>query len=709
MPLTFDMTRFRTLLQRHARVFLTSCAGILALVAVILGIVYTSFKSIALDSVAWQYSDFAGQLDSLSELISASVRNYGMQVFYDPSVQALREGQDLSKLDQVYYLRSLGSYISSNDFVDSIQVYNRSTGYIYSTDSNVVSAPIDQYADQEAAQLFSSLTSDMRMCPIRRTAFSKGDERMRQYYSFLFFETTPEDEPTGGALMLDVDYHRYLNTLLAFDHQGYCVLLDENGSPLNEPEETVVQQASLFFQEIRNSEQGENGYLLKKLDGQQMVCLHFRMNAPGWYYLKIMPLDECVPRLLEFRNSLIAVILLAFLLLAVCGISILLFLYFPVYQVRTTLQKVGFSSRKGELAGQVSQLAQQSREYQQANTLQAILEGRASQDGPHLTPPFILAILETCQPDHARQLLSERCPCALGYHQNGCEVLLLSGIGAAEARDLWKELTKEPGRRCFYGAVRSSEHELPACYEMLCELRRQKFWQPEQRIFPEDGFPPRNAHSSFSEAMGNDLITALRADDLSRARLAWENIKAAIRDDSYREQLFAFRRVAALTEGLLPPLKPLLEDSFWEQLRDIHDLDIRFDAAFQAIIQNNLEQRRNRIQQLSQQVVNRIESGYSDSNLSPTRIADEMGMSSAYLGRLFRESMQQSISQYISQVRIQKAEELLRTTDTSVESIAGSVGFSNVKYFYVVFKNLTGQTPMQYRKSRVEYPDVMEP
>ena len=209
--------------------------------------------------------------------------------------------------------------------------------------------------------------------------------------------------------------------------------------------------------------------------------------------------------------------------------------------------------------------------------------------------------------------------------------------------------------------------------------------------------------------MGNDLITALRADDLSRARLAWENIKAAIRDDSYREQLFAFRRVAALTEGLLPPLKPLLEDSFWEQLRDIHDLDIRFDAAFQAIIQNNLEQRRNRIQQLSQQVVNRIESGYSDSNLSPTRIADEMGMSSAYLGRLFRESMQQSISQYISQVRIQKAEELLRTTDTSVESIAGIVGFSNVKYFYVVFKNLTGQTPMQYRKSRVEYPDVMEP
>lgn len=702
MRLKFDIARFRALLQRHARFFLMSCASILALVAIILGIVYTSFKSIALDSVAWQYSDFAGQLDSLSDLISASVRNYGMQVFYDPLVQTLREGKNFSKLDQVYYLRNLGSYISSNDFVDSIQVYNRSTGYIYSTDSNVVSAPIGQYADQEAARLFRSLTSDMRMCPIRRTAFSESDERMREYYSFLFFETTPDDEPTGGVLMLDVDYHRYLNTLLAFEQQGCCVLLDGNGKPLTEPEEIVAQQAALFFQDIRSGEQEENGYLLKKLNGQQMVCLHFRMNIPEWYYLKIMPLEECVPRLMEFRNSLIIVILLAFLLLVVCGTSILLFLYFPVYQVQAALQKVGLS-RKGELAGQVSQLAQQSREYQQANTLHTILEGRASRDGAPLTPPFILAILETDQPDRARQLLLEQCPGALRYHQNGCEVLLLSGIGTAEARPLWEELTKEPGSNCcFCGAARLTESELPACYETLCEMQKQKFWHPEQRVFPEDSFPPRKAHSSFSEAMGSNLTAALRADNLAQARLAWENIKTAVQNDSYREQLFAFRRVAAVIEGLLPSLKPLLEDSFWEQLRDIRELDTRFDTAFQSIIQNNQEQRRNRIQQLSQQVVRRIETGYADPNLSPTRIADEMGMSGAYLGRLFREDMQQSISQYISQVRIQKAEELLRTTDTSVESIAGSVGFSNVKYFYVVFKNLTGQTPLQYRKAQTE-------
>ena len=44
-------------------------------------------------------------------------------------------------MGQVYALRELDSYVSSNDFVDSIQVYNRDTGSIYSTDSNVISAP----------------------------------------------------------------------------------------------------------------------------------------------------------------------------------------------------------------------------------------------------------------------------------------------------------------------------------------------------------------------------------------------------------------------------------------------------------------------------------------------------------------------------------------------------------------------------------------
>ena len=240
------MSPIYNLLRRHAKTFLTAFACILIAVACILGLVYSAFQSVVLDSVALQHRDFVGQLDSISGILSATVRNYGMQVFYAPSVLTLRGDKTLDKMGQVYALRELDSYVSSNDFVDSIQVYNRDTGSIYSTDSNVISAPIDKYADQDAAELFRSLTPDLRMRPIRRTAFSDDPVRVRSYFSFLFFETTSEDEPTGGALMLNVDYDRYLNTLLSFNGQGDCILLDETGALLTAGREELQPLIPLF-------------------------------------------------------------------------------------------------------------------------------------------------------------------------------------------------------------------------------------------------------------------------------------------------------------------------------------------------------------------------------------------------------------------------------------------------------------------------------
>ena len=133
--------------------------------------------------------------------------------------------------------------------------------------------------------------------------------------------------------------------------------------------------------------------------------------------------------------------------------------------------------------------------------------------------------------------------------------------------------------------------------------------------------------------------------------------------------------------------------------KDIQTLDTIFSDAFRKIVRNNRELHRQHIDQLASQVVRQIEQPYADSDLSPTRIADSLGMSSAYLGRIFRESTQTSISQYLNQTRIRRAEELLRETEQPVETVAGLVGFSNPKYFYVVFKNITGQTPLQFRKA----------
>lgn len=693
-----DLSAARGLLRRHAKTFLTTFACILVAVAVILGLVYTSFQSIVLDSVARQHRDFAGQLDAFSGILSTAVQNYGMQIFYAPSALQLREGTATSKMEQVYAMRELGSYVSSNDFVDSIQIYNRESGYVYSTDSNVISAPVGQYADRNAAELFSSLTADLRMRPIQRTAFPEDPVRTRQYFSFLFFETTSEDEPTGGVLMINVDSKRYLDMLLSISRQGDCALLDETGRLLVAGSADVEDKVPLFLEALSADSQDKSGYLLKKTNGQQTVCLHFRLDSSRWQYLKIMELRDCVPRLMELKSALVAGILIGFSLLALCSLGVLLFLYFPVYQVRTSLHNVGIS-RGGGLAGQVSQLARQSEAYQKANALQALLEGRSSGAPQNLAAPFTLLLLETEHPAPIRQQLLEQYPAALTYHQPGCEVVLFSGATEDELNHLFGQLADTPGVSCFCGRARASVSEIPACYQILCEMRRQRIWNADNTRFSEQDFKPGNPHSSFTDQMAASLASALRGTDLKQIRAVWEEIRAALQADRSQEQLFAFRRIAALLETQLSSLKPLAGDDFWTQLKDIRQLDARFQAAFQRIVQNNQALHKNRVDQLSLQVMQHISRRYSDSDLSPTRIADEMGMSSAYLGRMFRESTRISINQYINQTRVRRAAELLRNTDDPVETIAGAVGFSNPKYFYVVFKNLTGSTPLQFRKS----------
>lgn len=92
-----------------------------------------------------------------------------------------------------------------------------------------------------------------------------------------------------------------------------------------------------------------------------------------------------------------------------------------------------------------------------------------------------------------------------------------------------------------------------------------------------------------------------------------------------------------------------------------------------------------------------INEQYSDINLSSKSIADKIGISTRYLNQIFFAQTNKSLQVYITEFRVKKAKELLKETDMTIEQIVSSVGGTNLKYFYKVFKKQTGLTPNQYR------------
>lgn len=97
-------------------------------------------------------------------------------------------------------------------------------------------------------------------------------------------------------------------------------------------------------------------------------------------------------------------------------------------------------------------------------------------------------------------------------------------------------------------------------------------------------------------------------------------------------------------------------------------------------------------------VANYIQNNYA-SDLSLEGIASVFYMSAGYLGRLFKSRFNVNITAYIQNVRINKAKELIRSTNLHTYEIAQTVGINDPVYFSKLFKKLTGCRVRDYRES----------
>lgn len=87
-----------------------------------------------------------------------------------------------------------------------------------------------------------------------------------------------------------------------------------------------------------------------------------------------------------------------------------------------------------------------------------------------------------------------------------------------------------------------------------------------------------------------------------------------------------------------------------------------------------------------------------EKNLTLDNLAKRSCYQKNYLCKKFKAVMNQSIFEYITELRVQKALYLLRTSDENIISIALKCGFSDVSYFSKIFKRQMQFTPLEFRK-----------
>lgn len=94
-----------------------------------------------------------------------------------------------------------------------------------------------------------------------------------------------------------------------------------------------------------------------------------------------------------------------------------------------------------------------------------------------------------------------------------------------------------------------------------------------------------------------------------------------------------------------------------------------------------------------------IQQNYTRS-ISREDIALNVFLTPDYLSKIFKSETGMHIKDYINELRIDKAKELLIHSSSSISDITAETGFENFSYFSTVFKKATGESPNSFRKAR---------
>lgn len=178
---------------------------------------------------------------------------------------------------------------------------------------------------------------------------------------------------------------------------------------------------------------------------------------------------------------------------------------------------------------------------------------------------------------------------------------------------------------------------------------------------------------------------------------------------AYDEFEYAKRaiRVRALDYLLKPGTREELIAVLEEALQLVHDggegeRGAGPDAPFADAAGNeHMDSVKNRI--FKEQIHEYIEQHYME-DISLQDAANQLNYSDPYFCRFFKQNFDKNFIMYLSELRVEKAKELLSDMTVNIRDIGQRVGFRDSGYFTKVFKRITGMTPSEYRLTALSHP-----
>ena len=253
-------------------------------------------------------------------------------------------------------------------------------------------------------------------------------------------------------------------------------------------------------------------------------------------------------------------------------------------------------------------------------------------------------------------------------------------------------------RRSYLGAERAVFNRIILGTDKMIgvsdsEVDLQETFNPFEEL--ESGFKGSflEATDLFNVDAIREMLESLKGVCIGNAKCDGYSIFTAL-NELFR--LFVMRlkknKIYGNEEGMLREFR-----NVFLSCRNVEDVFSRTEELMEKLIGEEIEENRQIEIKPIQQAKAYVQQHYKET-ITLKEISELTGFNANYFSEIFKKKTDKTLTEYILEVRIEKARELLKNMDIKINEIPEMVGMGDAKYFAKQFKKVTGLTPSKYRK-----------
>lgn len=677
-----------------------------------------------------------------------SIRKLTFQIYNDQEISNLVNGldQDATTMRKTY--TRLNSFISMGTNIISIYVYNRQTDCFYATLPGDAKNPRTGFFDKGAVKFIDDFQDVRVLYPIPRKVKIYGAPEVPNNtvnaYTIVYSYPVSSSRQPGKVIMINVSEKWVRDTIESWNKamKGDICIMDGEGvlvSSLYRDEMLQDVTREEFASRILDSE-NETGSFLCNVENSKAFVTYVRSGKLGWYFIRVIPYGSIYDNLKKIG----LITLLMFIAYIVIGFAIS---YVITGKAKRSVGDI-IDSLQNQIKDNRSDMEKLKEEYLYISLQnnKPLLQEKVEKDFEKyniLLSAEDALVLVLFRIDHYDGLCSkfENYDISLLKQAVMKEALRIFGAkysvetvdmkddhivlifndngypGSAGQIDGMIRLVQDTAERDFrlslsavtspsgytfsdigllYTEVRqASNYRIFYGYRCVIRSEELKALHTKEYVYP-----------GGKEKM---LLDALMLGRLGEAEKLLDEILNSARGYTYNVMnLLLLRLTTSIVntfESVESVSKYSIDYDFNSFISDINKCETmdnirsRFLSMFTHVLKLLEQQKNSKYGVLVNKAIEIINQYYTDESLCLNTIADQLGISPNYLGRLFKTYTCKSINDYINKVRVEKTLELLEECAMPICDIAVKAGFYSKSYFYTIFKKVMGITPSEYRQN----------